>query len=89
VQCVCAIFSSVACPATKYFSTLSHKGSDFLETFLNTKCVFLFSLQLLSETFLILRRIKSFMITNVHRLSCTVKAILSYFNETRTLTDFF
>jgi len=33
-------------------------GTIFGKTLLNTKCVFWFSLQLLSETFLILRRIK-------------------------------
>jgi len=36
----------------KYFSTLSHKGKKLL----NVKYVFRFSLQLLSETFLIRRR---------------------------------
>jgi len=39
------------------FSTLSLKRHDFRKKMLlNTKCVFWFSLQLLSETFLILRR---------------------------------
>jgi len=42
---------SVACPAQQYFSTLSHEWHGFC-----SKCVFWFSLQLLSETFLILRR---------------------------------
>jgi len=34
------ILSSVACPALPYFPTLSHKGYDFRENLLNTKCVF-------------------------------------------------
>jgi len=57
MQCACAILSSVPCPALQYFPTLSHKRHDFRgeKKLLNTKCVFLFSLQLLSETFLILR----------------------------------
>ena len=40
---------------------------------LNTKCVFWFSLQLLSEIFFILRRNERDMIINVYRSSCKVK----------------
>jgi len=43
---------------------------------LNTKCVFWFPVQLLSEKFLILRRIERDMIINVHRSSCKVPVIL-------------
>ena len=42
--------------STKCFSTLSHKRHDFRKQLLNMKCVFRFSLQILSETFLIPRR---------------------------------
>ena len=50
--------SSVVCPALRYFFILSHKRRDFRKKKLfDIKCVFLFSLQLLSETFLIRRRI--------------------------------
>jgi hypothetical protein len=42
--------------ALPYFSKLSHKMHDFLEILLKTKCVFWLSVQLLFETFLILRR---------------------------------
>jgi hypothetical protein len=70
------ILSSVACPAVLYFSTLSHERHDFEKKKLfETKCVFWFSLQLLSETFLILRRIGPHII-NVHRSSCKVPIIL-------------
>ena len=53
------------CPAVQYFSTLFHKRHDFRKKVLNMKCVFLFSLQLLSETFLILRRIERAVIKNI------------------------
>jgi len=50
--------SSVVSSALHYFSTISIKGKDLPGgggEFLNIKWVFLFSLQHLSETFLILR----------------------------------
>jgi len=57
---IAPMFSSVACPAVQYFSTLSYKRHDLKkirkENLLNTKCVFSFSLQILPETFFILRR---------------------------------
>jgi len=46
---------------------------------LNTKCVFSFSVQLLSEKFLILRRIQRDTVTKVHRASCKVRGILVRF----------
>ena len=46
---------------------------------LNIKCVFWFSLQLLSETFLILIRIHRDIIINVHLSSCKVSVILVRF----------
>jgi hypothetical protein len=50
------ILSSLACPTLQYFPTLSHKWHTFQagdgEKLLNTKCVFRFSLRLLSEIFL-------------------------------------
>jgi hypothetical protein len=64
------------------FSTLFHKWHDFRKNFINIKCVFWFSLQLLSETFLILRRIRRDIIINVHRCSCKVPLLLSGLNET-------
>ena len=53
----------------------------YRKMFLNIKCVFWFSLQSLSETFLVLRRIHRDTIVNVHRSSCKVPVILSYFNS--------
>jgi hypothetical protein len=50
------ILSSVACLAVPHFPTLSPKRLNFRRKLLNTKCVFWFSLQISSETFLILRR---------------------------------
>jgi hypothetical protein len=51
------ILSSVSLPALKYFYTLFYKWHDFRrKKLLNIKSVLRFSLQLLSKTFLILRR---------------------------------
>jgi hypothetical protein len=52
------------------------------ETLLNTKCVFWFPLQLLSEKFLILRRSDWDMIKNVYWIACEVPSFLSDFNAT-------
>jgi len=62
------ILSSVAWMA-KYFSTLSHKRHDFRKNKIEHKNVFRFSLQILSETFLILRRNERDMIKNVQYMS--------------------
>jgi len=46
---------------------------------LDIKCVYGFSLQLLSETLLILRGIQQDIVTNVHEESCKVSIILVRF----------
>ena len=56
---------TVSCgmPGVTGFFTLSHKRQDFRKKKLpKTKCVFLFFLQRLSETFLILRRTERYVI---------------------------
>jgi len=78
MQSASAIVSSVACASLQYFSTLFDKRHDF-QKLLNTKCVFLLSLQLLSETNLILRITERDMIKNVYRSSCKVPVILVRF----------
>ena len=56
----CVILSSGASPALLYSSTLSHNWHDFLKEkkILNIICVFSFSLKHLSETFIVLRKIR-------------------------------
>jgi hypothetical protein len=83
------ILLSVACLAVVYFSTLSQNGTIFGKKLLKIKCVFWFSLQLLCETFLILRRIQRDIIINVHKSSCEVPLLLSHVNDSWILsTDF-
>ena len=61
----------------------------FVKNLLNTKCVFLFFLQLLFEMFLILRRNERDMIENVYWSSCKVTLILSDFNKILTFFIYF
>ena len=77
------ILLSVACLAVLNFFTLSHKRHDFLKKLLNIKCVFWFCLQLLSEKFLIVRRIQRDIIINLHKSSCKVTLLLSDLMKTR------
>jgi len=85
MHCACAILSTVPCPAVQCFSIYLVHGTILKKTLLNIKCVFWFSLQLLSETFLILRRTERHMIISVCRSSCKVPVILVRFNETGIL----
>ena len=91
MRCACAILSYVACLALPYFSTFSHKRHDFLrkKKLLNTKCVFWFSLQLLSETFLVLRRTERDVIKKVNTSSSKVPFILVRFLSNFNFLDSF
>ena len=69
--CICAILSSVACPALQYFSTLSLKRPDCREMLWDLKFLFRFSLQI-CQTFLTVRRIEQDTAKNVYLSSCEV-----------------
>jgi hypothetical protein len=68
------ILSSMVCLAVPYFSRCLINDTTFGKKLLNIKCIFLFFLQLLSETFLILRRIDRDV--NVLKSPCKVPVIL-------------
>jgi hypothetical protein len=67
-----------------------HKRNVFWrKKLLNTKCVFWFSLQFLSEIFLILRRTERDMIRNIYRSSCKVPVIIVRFEWNFTFLERF
>ena len=71
------MLSTVAPLVLPYFSTVSHNRNEFWKKkLLNTKRVFWIPLQILSEIFLILRRIQQAIIINLHRSSSKVPVIL-------------
>ena len=63
-----------------FFPHYLTNGTIFGKQLLKIKCVFWFCLQLLSETFLILRRNKRDIAINVHMASCKVSVILVRFS---------
>ena len=79
MQCTCAIFSSVDCPAGQYFSMLSHKRHDLKKKSLNIKYVFQVSLQLLSGIFFIIIKTERDVMENVYWSLCEVPFILVRF----------
>ena len=100
-ECVCSL-SYPACkadapychlwPARLYsiFCTLSHKRHDFrTNTLLEITCVFWSYLQILPQTFLILRRTERDMTKNVYLPWCKVPVILVKFNETWNFATYF
>ena len=88
------IMSAVVRPSLQYVSTLSHKRNVFFwggggRKLLNIKYVFWFCLQLLPETYLILRRTARDMIINLHRFSRKYPLFLWNFNESLNFVDIF
>ena len=69
------ILSFVASLAVLYFSTLSRKQHSFRKRLLNAKYVFLFSLQILFKSFLILIRIQRDIVINVIMFPCKLPVI--------------
>ena len=64
--------------STTFFNNISNNVKIFggREAIWNTKCVFRFSPQLLSEKFLILRKTQRDIIINVSKYSCKVPVII-------------
>jgi hypothetical protein len=88
--CVCSLSypaRKAHTPALQYFSTLSHKRNAFRKTLLYLKHVFWFSLQLLSEIFLILKRTERKMIKAHIDLHVNCLLYLSDFDETWIFFD--
>jgi hypothetical protein len=69
------ILSSVACLALPFFPHYLINSMIFVRKLLNIKCVILFSIQLLSEKFLILGINEGDININVHMSSCSVPDI--------------
>jgi hypothetical protein len=68
------------CLGLQYISTLSHKRQDFRKKMLlNVKCVLRLSLQIVSETFLILRRNERDIRKNIYWYSRKVPVTLVKF----------
>jgi hypothetical protein len=94
-MCVCSL-SYPACKAhapyyivicglsgcTIFFHIISQTARFSGKKLLNIKCVFCFHLQILSETFLVLRRMQRSTVINVHRSSYPL--FLSDFNELKS-----
>jgi hypothetical protein len=68
-------------PARLYsiFTLYIVNGTIFEKKILNITCVFSFSVQILSETFFILRRTERDMVINVYLSSCKIPLILVRF----------
>jgi hypothetical protein len=69
MQCACALLDCPPLWPVRLYHIFQHhliKVTIFGKTLLHIKCVFWFSLELLSETFLILRRIEWDIMINVH-----------------------
>jgi hypothetical protein len=86
MQSACAVLYCHLCPV-RFYNIFPHyliNGTIFGKTkmLLDTKCVFWFSLQLLPETFLVLRKIQRKIAINVHRSSCKMRScVINHFNN--------
>jgi hypothetical protein len=91
VQCACAIlyFHLRRAPLCTIFSTLSRKRHDFRKKEVILHKMFLSPLQLLSETFLILRRNERDMIKMSSGLRVQYPLFLSNLNKTRNFSTVF
>jgi len=67
-----SMLSSLACLAVPHLIHISYKRYDFSDKKVIKKSVFRFSLQLLSQTFLILRRIQREVVIIIHMFSSKV-----------------
>ena len=91
MQCTCVLLSHVACPAVHYFSILSHKRQDFRKNkkaIEHEMCVLIFY-AILSQSFLILRRVQRDTIKKYIDLHVKYASFLSDFNETLILPTYF
>jgi hypothetical protein len=82
MQFACAVSSSFISSlsgSTIFFNIFLQTARLSKTKLLNIKCVFWFSIQLLSETFLSIRKIQRGIIIHVHRFSCKVLFVLVRF----------
>ena len=84
MQSLCTILYCHLWPVWFYhiFPHCFINGTIFRNKLFNIKCAFWFSLQLLSETFIIQRKIQQDTATNLNRSSCKVPLFLPHFNGT-------
>ena len=83
MQSACAVLCCHLWPLRLHhiFPHYLTKAMIFVKTLLNIKCVLWFSLQLVPETCLILRRIQRDIIVNIHESSCKYSLILLDFKK--------
>jgi len=83
MQCVCAMLSTVTCLALPHYTHYLINDTIFdKKLLLNIKFVFWFSLHILSETFLVLRKPERNVIKILYWFDVTYPLFLSDFNET-------